>query len=106
MEYVPGQDILDIWFDSGTSWSYILPGNFFSFNLVILFVRWVGEERRGDRFFPVSVYSPNAHKSWGWAVLKPGSRNSKLHLTCRQIILLKLSLAGRRDSCLYIEVTF
>ncbi|XP_053462359.1 isoleucine--tRNA ligase, mitochondrial [Nycticebus coucang] len=26
IEYVPGQDILDIWFDSGTSWSYVLPG--------------------------------------------------------------------------------
>uniref|UniRef100_A0A8C0YYD7 isoleucine--tRNA ligase n=1 Tax=Canis lupus familiaris TaxID=9615 RepID=A0A8C0YYD7_CANLF len=26
LEYVPGQDILDIWFDSGTSWSYVLPG--------------------------------------------------------------------------------
>ncbi|ELK08925.1 Isoleucyl-tRNA synthetase, mitochondrial [Pteropus alecto] len=25
LEYVPGQDILDIWFDSGTSWSYVLP---------------------------------------------------------------------------------
>ncbi|KAK2086658.1 Isoleucine--tRNA ligase, mitochondrial [Saguinus oedipus] len=24
-EYVPGQDILDIWFDSGISWSYVLP---------------------------------------------------------------------------------
>ncbi|XP_049724573.1 isoleucine--tRNA ligase, mitochondrial [Elephas maximus indicus] len=26
LEYVPGQDILDIWFDSGTSWSHVLPG--------------------------------------------------------------------------------
>uniref|UniRef100_A0A452VB19 isoleucine--tRNA ligase n=1 Tax=Ursus maritimus TaxID=29073 RepID=A0A452VB19_URSMA len=26
LEYAPGQDILDIWFDSGTSWSYVLPG--------------------------------------------------------------------------------
>ncbi|XP_055000287.1 isoleucine--tRNA ligase, mitochondrial [Sorex araneus] len=26
LEYVPSQDILDIWFDSGTSWSYVLPG--------------------------------------------------------------------------------
>ncbi|XP_069401477.1 isoleucine--tRNA ligase, mitochondrial [Ovis canadensis] len=26
LEYVPGQDILDIWFDSGTSWSNVLPG--------------------------------------------------------------------------------
>ncbi|XP_042831444.1 isoleucine--tRNA ligase, mitochondrial [Panthera tigris] len=26
LEYVPGQDILDIWFDSGTSWSCVLPG--------------------------------------------------------------------------------
>lgn len=26
MEFVPGRDILDIWFDSGTSWSYVLPG--------------------------------------------------------------------------------
>ncbi|XP_008825011.1 isoleucine--tRNA ligase, mitochondrial [Nannospalax galili] len=26
LEYVPGQDILDIWFDSGTSWSSVLPG--------------------------------------------------------------------------------
>uniref|UniRef100_A0A8D1Q477 Isoleucine--tRNA ligase, mitochondrial n=1 Tax=Sus scrofa TaxID=9823 RepID=A0A8D1Q477_PIG len=26
LEYVPGRDILDIWFDSGTSWSYVLPG--------------------------------------------------------------------------------
>ncbi|XP_069856018.1 isoleucine--tRNA ligase, mitochondrial [Dipodomys merriami] len=26
LEYVPGQDILDIWFESGTSWSYVLPG--------------------------------------------------------------------------------
>uniref|UniRef100_A0A2K5BYS5 Isoleucine--tRNA ligase, mitochondrial n=1 Tax=Aotus nancymaae TaxID=37293 RepID=A0A2K5BYS5_AOTNA len=26
LEYVPGQDILDIWFDSGISWSYVLPG--------------------------------------------------------------------------------
>lgn len=25
LEYVPGQDILDIWFDSGTSWSAVLP---------------------------------------------------------------------------------
>ncbi|XP_007521378.1 isoleucine--tRNA ligase, mitochondrial [Erinaceus europaeus] len=27
LEYVPGQDILDIWFDSGISWSHVLPGN-------------------------------------------------------------------------------
>ncbi|XP_037679474.1 isoleucine--tRNA ligase, mitochondrial isoform X2 [Choloepus didactylus] len=27
LEYAPGQDILDIWFDSGTSWSYVLPGS-------------------------------------------------------------------------------
>ncbi|KAF0886949.1 SYIM protein, partial [Crocuta crocuta] len=27
LEYVPGQDILDIWFDSGTSWSCVLPGS-------------------------------------------------------------------------------
>lgn len=26
LEYEPGQDILDIWFDSGTSWSCVLPG--------------------------------------------------------------------------------
>uniref|UniRef100_A0A8C7BGS6 isoleucine--tRNA ligase n=1 Tax=Neovison vison TaxID=452646 RepID=A0A8C7BGS6_NEOVI len=26
LEYAPGQDILDIWFDSGTSWSCVLPG--------------------------------------------------------------------------------
>uniref|UniRef100_A0A2K6D501 Isoleucine--tRNA ligase, mitochondrial n=1 Tax=Macaca nemestrina TaxID=9545 RepID=A0A2K6D501_MACNE len=26
LEYVPCQDILDIWFDSGTSWSHVLPG--------------------------------------------------------------------------------
>ncbi|KAM8816211.1 isoleucine--tRNA ligase, mitochondrial [Rhynchonycteris naso] len=26
LEYTPGQDILDIWFDSGTSWSCVLPG--------------------------------------------------------------------------------
>ncbi|XP_024431895.2 isoleucine--tRNA ligase, mitochondrial [Desmodus rotundus] len=26
LEFVPGRDILDIWFDSGTSWSYVLPG--------------------------------------------------------------------------------
>ncbi|XP_004699964.1 isoleucine--tRNA ligase, mitochondrial [Echinops telfairi] len=26
LEYVPGQDILDIWFDSGTSWAHVLPG--------------------------------------------------------------------------------
>ncbi|XP_048212509.1 isoleucine--tRNA ligase, mitochondrial [Perognathus longimembris pacificus] len=26
LEYVPGQDILDIWFESGTSWSCVLPG--------------------------------------------------------------------------------
>uniref|UniRef100_A0A8C2MYI8 isoleucine--tRNA ligase n=1 Tax=Cricetulus griseus TaxID=10029 RepID=A0A8C2MYI8_CRIGR len=26
LEYVPGQDILDIWFDSGTSWFCVLPG--------------------------------------------------------------------------------
>ncbi|XP_013362486.1 PREDICTED: isoleucine--tRNA ligase, mitochondrial [Chinchilla lanigera] len=26
LEYLPGQDILDIWFDSGTSWSCVLPG--------------------------------------------------------------------------------
>ncbi|XP_072503903.1 isoleucine--tRNA ligase, mitochondrial isoform X1 [Notamacropus eugenii] len=25
LEYVPGQDILDIWFESGTSWNCILP---------------------------------------------------------------------------------
>lgn len=27
LQYVPGQDILDIWFDSGSSWSCVLPGN-------------------------------------------------------------------------------
>ncbi|XP_037352618.1 isoleucine--tRNA ligase, mitochondrial [Talpa occidentalis] len=27
LEYVPGQDILDIWFDSGTSWAHVLPGS-------------------------------------------------------------------------------
>ncbi|GAB5583700.1 isoleucine--tRNA ligase [Prionailurus iriomotensis] len=27
LEYVPGQDILDIWFDSGTSWSCVLPAS-------------------------------------------------------------------------------
>ncbi|XP_058131216.1 isoleucine--tRNA ligase, mitochondrial [Dasypus novemcinctus] len=27
LEYEPGQDVLDIWFDSGTSWSHILPGS-------------------------------------------------------------------------------
>ncbi|KFO25394.1 Isoleucyl-tRNA synthetase, mitochondrial [Fukomys damarensis] len=26
LEYLPGQDILDIWFDSGTSWSCVIPG--------------------------------------------------------------------------------
>ncbi|KAM4861959.1 LOW QUALITY PROTEIN: isoleucine--tRNA ligase, mitochondrial [Thomomys bottae] len=26
LEFVPGRDILDIWFESGTSWSYVLPG--------------------------------------------------------------------------------
>ncbi|XP_044527572.1 isoleucine--tRNA ligase, mitochondrial [Gracilinanus agilis] len=26
LEYVPGQDILDIWFESGTSWNYVLQG--------------------------------------------------------------------------------
>ncbi|XP_007935121.1 isoleucine--tRNA ligase, mitochondrial [Orycteropus afer afer] len=26
LEYVPGQDILDIWFDSGTSWAHVLQG--------------------------------------------------------------------------------
>ncbi|XP_006894654.1 PREDICTED: isoleucine--tRNA ligase, mitochondrial [Elephantulus edwardii] len=26
LEYKPGQDILDIWFDSGTSWFHVLPG--------------------------------------------------------------------------------
>ncbi|KAF6073336.1 isoleucyl-tRNA synthetase 2, mitochondrial [Phyllostomus discolor] len=26
LEFAPGRDILDIWFDSGTSWSCVLPG--------------------------------------------------------------------------------
>lgn len=28
LEYEPGRDILDIWFDSGTSWACVLPGDF------------------------------------------------------------------------------
>lgn len=27
LEYEPGRDILDIWFDSGTSWACVLPGD-------------------------------------------------------------------------------
>lgn len=28
-EYVQGQDVLDIWFDSGTSWAHVLEGKKF-----------------------------------------------------------------------------
>jgi len=31
MEYVRGDDVLDIWFDSGVSWASVLTGQFFIF---------------------------------------------------------------------------
>jgi isoleucyl-tRNA synthetase len=28
VDFIKGEDILDIWFDSGVSWATVLPGNY------------------------------------------------------------------------------